>query len=109
VRGTETIVFTFRSLGKTGEATTCPKRSYAVSAPGQDFMWIGLMAHVPDQFVIRCVEDVVKSDGQFDNTKTRSQVSPRNGNGIDGLGAQFVGNLLQVTRIDASQVGRAPD
>ena len=66
-------------------------------------------AHIPDQFVSRCVEDVVKSDGQFDDTKTCSQVSSRNGDSIDGFGAQFVRNLLQVTCIDASQIGRALD
>jgi hypothetical protein len=36
-------------------------------------------------------------------------VTSRNGNGIDGFSTQFVGNLLQVTRIDASQVGRVLD
>jgi hypothetical protein len=36
-------------------------------------------------------------------------VSSRNGDRIDGFGAQFVRNLLQVTCIEESQVGWALD
>ena len=74
----------------------------AVSAAGEDLVRIGLMADVPNQFVIGGVEDVVQSHCQLDHAETGPQMTASNGDCIDGLGAQFVGNLLQVPRIDTS-------
>ena len=46
-----------------------------VTAPGQDLVGIGLMAHIPDQPIERGVVDVVQGDGQFDRAETRGKVS----------------------------------
>lgn len=51
----------------------------------------------------------MQCDRQFDDAEACSQVTTGNGDRIDGLGAQFVGNLLQVLRIDTSQIRRALD
>jgi hypothetical protein len=52
------------------------------------------MADVPDQFVIRGVKNVMQGNRQFDYTETRAQMAAGYGDRVDGLGAQFVGNLL---------------
>ena len=58
------------------------------------------MADVPDQFVIRGVEDVMQCDRQFDHPETCSQVAAGDGNRVDRLGPQFIGNLPKVPCID---------
>lgn len=67
-----------RTLGHTREAADTaqlaigPKR---LAAPGNDFMGIGLMPHVPHDFIVRSIEYVVQSDGKLHRSQARSQVS----------------------------------
>ena len=72
----------------------------AVAAAGEDLVRIGLMPDVPDQLVIGGIEDVMQGDRQFDDAKARAEMSAGHRHRTDGLGAQFVGNLLQVPRVD---------
>ena len=51
----------------------------------------------------------MQCDRQFDDAKACSQMATGNGHRINGLSAQFVGNLLQVLRIDTSQICRVFD
>jgi hypothetical protein len=44
----------------------------------------------------------MQGNRQFDYTEARPEVTPGDCDRIDGFGAQFVGNLLQVPRIDTS-------
>src|SRR5262245_40640370 len=67
------------------------------------------MSHIPDQLDIGGIKDVMQGNSQFDNTETCSQVPAGNCDCIDRLGAQFIGNLLQVPRIDTAQICRALD
>src|SRR6185312_810273 len=100
--GAETVVFALGALGEPGEATTGAQGPNSVTASGQDFVRIGLMADVPDELVGRRVEDVVQRDGQLDDAETRTKVSAGGGDHVDGLGAQLIGNLPEVARIDAA-------
>jgi hypothetical protein len=67
------------------------------------------MADVPDQFVIGRVEDVMESHCQLDHAETGSKMTTSNGDRVNSLGAQFVGNLLQVPSINTPQIGRTLD
>ena len=59
----EGIVIALATLGKTRDATFATQRVHVDTSPGQNFMGVGLVAHVPDQTVLRGVEDVVQGDG----------------------------------------------
>src|SRR5437016_8981509 len=96
------VILAFRALREAGQPATRADRSDAVSAAGKDFVRVGLMADVPNQFVIWGIEDVMQSDCQLYHTKAGAQMTAGDGDRIDGLGAQFVGNLLEVPRIDTS-------
>src|SRR5229473_3096352 len=69
-------------------------------------MRVGLMADVPDQLVIGRVENIVKGDRQFDHAETRTEMAARYRDRADRLGAQFICNLLKVSRIDTTQICR---
>ena len=46
-----------------------------IAPAGQYFVSVGLVSDVPDEFVVRGIEDVVNGDGQFDDAETGPEVS----------------------------------
>src|SRR5689334_483611 len=100
--GAETVVFALGALGEAGEAATGAQGPNTVTASGQDFMRISLMANIPDELVGRRVENIVQRDGQLDDAEARTKMSAGGGDHVDGLGAQLIGNLPEVARIDAA-------
>ena len=107
--GPKAVVFAFRALGETGQSAACTQGADAVPAARQNLVRVGLMADVPYEFVVWRVKDVMKSHRQFDYTEAGAQVTAGYRNGINGLGPQFIGNLLKVPRIDMAEIGRCPD
>src|SRR5262249_15670017 len=100
MRRAETVIFPFAPLPEAPPTSARPQFFYAVPTAGQDFVWIGLVADVSYQFVIRGIEDVVQSNGQFDHAETCPQVAAGNGNCVNCLGTQFICNLLKVPRVN---------
>ena len=50
--GAEGIVLALVALGEAGEAAALAQRANAVAPPGQELVWIGLVADVPDEAVV---------------------------------------------------------
>src|SRR3546814_7643029 len=69
----ERIIFAFGALGETGKPTPLPQGADAVAPPSENFVWIALMADIPDQPVMRCVENVMNGGGEFDHAKAGAQ------------------------------------
>jgi hypothetical protein len=67
------------------------------------------MPHVPDEAVLRGVEDVVERNRELDDSKSGAEMSSRDGDGVDRLLAQLVGELAQLARLEAPQVGGRAD
>jgi hypothetical protein len=115
MRRAEGIVFTLRTLGETRKPATLTQRPHPRAPTGDDLVRIGLVAHVPDQPVVRGVKNVMKGDGELDDSEAGAQVTSRDRNHIDKLGTQLVGKLAKrrtrqgpqlVGRTDAVQQGR---
>jgi hypothetical protein len=83
-----------------------PQAGKALTAAGEQLMGIGLMAHVPNNFIRGGFEDVVQGYPQLHGTQTGSQVPPGDRHHInDGLTDLFgqirqfgAAQFLQVTR-----------
>ena len=58
----EGVVFALGAFGEAAEAAALAQSADAVAAPGQDLVRIALMADIPDQLVMRRVEDRVDRD-----------------------------------------------
>ena len=71
-------------------------RADAVAPAGQDLVRIGLVADVPDQPVMRRVEDVVERHGQLDHAEAGAEMAAGDRHGVDQLRAQLVGELPQI-------------
>ena len=50
--GCKSIERAFGHAGETADAAVLPQRSELISSAGQEFMGIGLMTHVPDNFIL---------------------------------------------------------
>ena len=107
MRRAERIVFALAALGEARKPAALPDRADTVAPAGEDLVGIGLMANVPDQPVIGCVEHVVDRHGQFDHAKARAEVPARLADGRDHFRAQFIGQLSQLGGIELAKfVGR---
>ena len=107
--GAERVVFAFGALGEAGQPAALPQGADAVASAGEDLVRVGLVADVPDQPVGRCVEDRVQRDGQFDHAQAGAEMAAGLGDGVDRLGAQFVGQLLELLQRQIFHVERQLD
>ena len=109
MRGAERVVFALGALGEAGEAPALAHGADAVAPAGQDLVRIGLVADVPDQPVIRGIEDVMQGDGELDHAEAGPEMAAGHRHRIDGFGPQRVRHALQVGFLEAAQVGRVLD
>ena len=67
-------------------------------------MRVGLMADIPDQSIIRGIEDIVHRRGQFDHAKTGAEMAAGLADRGDHFGAQFIGQLAQLRGLKLAKV-----
>jgi hypothetical protein len=90
------VSYSLSSRGEAGDAAQLAQRVHAVAAAGQDLVRIGLVAHVPDDAVVRRVEHVVQRDGQLHRAQVGRQVAAGLRDRIEQVGAQFMRQRRQL-------------
>ena len=98
MRGAERVVFALGALGETGQPAALAQGADAIAAPGQNLVRIGLVSDVPDQFVVGRVEHGVQRHRQLDDAQSGAEMAAGIGYCVDGLGPQFVGELLELLK-----------
>ena len=109
MRRAEGVVFAFRAPRKAGDAAVHAQPGHALAPAGEDLVRVGLVAHVPDQPVVRRVEHVVQRDREFHRAEIGRQVAAGLAHRLDDEGAQLVGQLRQLAPFQGAQLGRAVD
>src|SRR5262245_20093832 len=109
MRSAEWIILALQAPGEAGEASTLTDAANAIAAAGDDLMRIGLVAHIPDQAVARCVEQIVQGHRQLDDAKTRPKMSAGNRDRIDRFLAQLGRKLRQAQLRQLAQVSGCLD
>ncbi|MEZ0003412.1 hypothetical protein ABIA18_005209 [Sinorhizobium fredii] len=104
MRRAEGIVFAFGAPGEAGQAAFLAQRADAIAPPGQDLVWIALVADVEDQPVMRRVEDLVDGDRQFDDAEAGAEMAAGARHRIDHLRTQFACQLRQVPVVDPLEI-----
>ena len=92
----EAVMFTFRAQSETVESIRRANRVKAVFSPGQKLVDINLVAHVPDELVVRGRKDFVQRDRQLDDAEVGSKMPPVGGQLRDQFVANFLGQFLQL-------------
>ena len=95
------ITNTYTSL-----AVALAQRADAVAASGQDLVRIGLVADVPNQPVSRRIENVMQRDSELDHAEAGAEMAAGRRDGVDGLNAQFVSDLPQLSGLKVSEIVR---
>jgi hypothetical protein len=109
VAGAEGVIFALGALAEAGQAARLAQGADAVPAAGQHLMRIGLMADVPDELVVRRVEDMMQRDGQLDDAKSGAEMAPGDRNGRDQLLPELGGKLRQLMVLKPAQIRRYVD
>ena len=74
MRGTERVIGAFRPLRESAQPVLLPKRPDPVPAARQDLVGIALVAHIPDDPVLRRLEHGMKRHGQFHDAQPGTQM-----------------------------------
>ena len=98
------IVWAFRPLGKARQAAALAQGVHPVAATGQDLVRIGLMANIPDQYVLGRLKHMVQGHRQLDHAKARAKMAACTRYGLNGLGANLVGQLSQLGQIKGPRI-----
>ena len=67
-------------------------------------MWITLVADVPDEAVVRCIEQIVQCDRDLDRTEARSQVTAGFRQALQQERSQLAGQFRQLFLVELAQV-----
>ena len=71
----KSVCYALRRLGETGNAAKTPQRRKLISAVGENFMNIGLVAHIKDQTVHLGIKDSLQGHGQLHHTQVGGQMA----------------------------------
>jgi hypothetical protein len=77
----------------------------AIAPPGEHLVWIGLVAHVPHEPVVRRVEDAVQCHGEFHRAEAGAEMSAARGHAADQVLAQFGADCAEPVLRLGAQVG----
>src|SRR5262245_26303755 len=72
-------------------------------------MGIGLMPDIPNQFVVRRIEYMVKRDGELDHAKASAEMASGHGDSVDGFLAQLSRELRELMVFKRTQILRRLD
>ena len=93
--GRAEVIFALGSLSEAGQPAALAQCA-DVASVGQDLVRIHLVADIPNDLVVRRIEQVMQSHRQFDNPKAGTEMPTRYRDGIDGFRPQFVRDLLKL-------------
>ena len=92
----KSVVFALVALGKAADATQLAQAVHAVAPPRENFVRVGLVAHIPHDAVVRGVEHIVQRHGQLHRAQVGAEVPPCAGHAFQQKLAQFVGKAGQL-------------
>ena len=93
VAGHEQVVFAFVRIGVAHQAPLGADRAKLRESPGNQLVWIDLMAGVPDEAVAGEVEGQVQGQAELDHAEVRGEVSRADAEDADEFVAHFLGEL----------------
>ena len=96
VTGGKRIVRAFASSGKTGYAVMLSQRVKPIFSTGQQFMGIGLVPHIPDDFIFGRIKYIVQSNGQFYGAQAGCQMASAFGNHLNDNFSDFRSQSRQI-------------
>src|SRR5690606_10928886 len=107
VADAEGVIGAFAAPREGGQAVLLPQSGHLFAAAGEDLVWIGLMADIPDQAIFRRLIDIVQSDGQLDHAQSGAEMTTGLTNSPEQEQTQLVRQFRQARYIQLPQLGGA--
>jgi len=95
VAGAEVVEAAFAALQITGHPVLLAEGMEAGVTAGDQFVGIGLVAHVPDHLVPVQVEGLVEGEGELHNPQARAEVAAAGGDHLQMFLADLAGDRLE--------------
>ena len=102
----EGVAFALRPFGKTAESAILANRVELRLAPGEELVRIRLVAHVPDEPVVRGIEYVVERYRKLDHPEVGGEMPPVVRHRDDDPVADFLCELLQLSNREIFELRR---
>ena len=90
MRRAKRIKLALRALGKATQAAHLTQRRHAVTPPGQNFVRVSLVAHIPHHPVMRGVEHVVQGHRELNRAQVGAEVTAGFGHTAEKVSPQLV-------------------
>ncbi len=97
------VVLTLGALGKSRQSASLAHAVHLSHAAGKDFVGIGLVTHIPDYAVMRCVVDIVQGDGKLDHAEAGAKMPARLAHAVQQVGPEFFRELQQFLCVQIMQ------
>ena len=107
--GAERVVLALAATREAGNPSAHAYAAHRFTAAGENLVRIGLVSHVPDDAVMRRIEDVMQRDGQLDRPQIGGQVAAGLADRFQDEGAQLLGEPLQLPPVQGAQRSRIVD
>ena len=91
---TEGIVFAFTAFGEATKPAVFAVGMKLLPAAGEYLMSVSLVAHIPYQLIIWCVQHIVQGDGQLYHAQAGAKMPAMNTYAIDNELPQLGADLL---------------
>ena len=105
MRRAKGVVLAFAAARKAADAAELAQAGHAIAPPGQNFVRIGLVAHIPHQAVVRRVEHIVQGHGQLYRAQVGAQMAAGFGHAVEHKFAQLIGQGGQSRARQAPHIG----
>ena len=69
------IIFALRTLEESADSVFHPVLEESVASAGYDLMGIGLMSHIENKLIFRCIIYIMQGDYKLDSSEARPQMS----------------------------------
>ena len=102
--GPKRVIIGLAPLGEAGQTALLAERFDSVAATGQDLVRIGLVANIPDQPVMRCLEHIMQRHRQLDDAEPGTKMAACLRHGANGGIAQLGGEPLKIALRQAAQI-----
>jgi hypothetical protein len=85
------VIPTFSRFGKSTDTLVFTVSVKNPFTTGKNLVPVSLVAYIPDDPVIRCVENMVQGDRKFNHAETGTEMAGIGGNNIDDKLPEFPG------------------
>ena len=109
MRRAKGVVLTLAALREAAQTAELAQRVHALAATRQNFVRVGLVAHIPHQSVIGRVEHIVQSHREFHRAQVGAEVATGARHALQYIATQLIGQGFELGARQPTKLTRVVD